>query len=178
MPGIEGSRLQLEVSETIASANPELTCSVLAQLNRLEVGTVIDDFGTGRVRLMDLRRFLVDTFKIDRSLINNLLADRVSHDAVDLILTLATKLNKKVVAEGIEKAAQVDRLKALGCKFGQGYFFSQPLEVTQADELIREQESVGKHDGYSRLTHRPASLSPRLIQEQVTIAHLILTSFG
>ena len=55
MPGIEGSRLQLEVSETIASANPELTCSVLAQLNRLEVGTVIDDFGTGRVRLMDLR---------------------------------------------------------------------------------------------------------------------------
>ena len=98
---------------------------------------------------------------------------------MDLILTLATKLNKKVVAEGIEKAAQVDRLKALGCKFGQGYFFSQPLEVTQADELIREQESVGKHDGYSRLiTHRPASLSPRLIQEQVTIAHLILTSFG
>lgn len=90
---------------------------------------MIDDFGTGRVRLMDLRRFLVDTFKIDRFLINNLLADRVSHDAVDLILTLATKLNKKVVAEGIEKAAQVDRLKALGCKFGQGYFFSKPSKL-------------------------------------------------
>ena len=58
---------------------------------------------------------------------------------MDLILTLATKLNKKVVAEGIEKAAQVDRLKALGCKFGQGYFVSRPLEVSQADELIREQ---------------------------------------
>ena len=112
MPGIEGSRLQLEVSETIASAN--LTCSVLAQLNRLEVGTVIDDFGTGRVRLMDLRRFLVDTFKIDRSLINNLLADRVSHDAVDLILTLATKLNKKVVAEGVEKGCPGRPAKSVG----------------------------------------------------------------
>jgi EAL domain-containing protein (putative c-di-GMP-specific phosphodiesterase class I) len=137
--GIEPSRLQLEVSETIATANPEVTCSAFAQLNRLEVGTAIDDFGTGRVRLMDLRRIPVDTLKIDRSLINNLLADRVSHDAVDLILTLAAKLNKKVIAEGVEKAAQIERLKALGCKFGQGYFFSQPLKADQADELIREQ---------------------------------------
>jgi len=58
---------------------------------------------------------------------------------VDLILTLAVKLNKKVVAEGIEKAAQVERVRALGCKFGQGYFFSQPLEAAQADDLIQEQ---------------------------------------
>lgn len=91
------------------------------------------------MRLVDLRRFPVDTLKIDCSLINNLLADRVSHDAVDLILTLAVKLNKKVVAEGVEKAAQVERLRALGCKFGQGYFYSQPLEAPQADDLIREQ---------------------------------------
>ncbi len=58
---------------------------------------------------------------------------------MDLILTLAVKLNKKVVAEGIEKAAQVERVRALGCKFGQGYFFSQPLEAAQADDLIQEQ---------------------------------------
>ncbi len=77
--GIEPSRLQLELSETIARSNPDVMCSALAQLNRIEVGTTIDDFGTGPVRLVDLRRFPVDTLKIDRSLINNLLADRVSH---------------------------------------------------------------------------------------------------
>lgn len=126
-------------SQGIATANPDLTCSLLAQLNRVEVGTSIDDFGIAPVRLEDLRRFPVDTLKIDRSLVNNLLADRVSRDVVDLILTPALKLNKKVVAEGIEKAAQVEQLRALGCTFGQGYFFSQPLKAAQADELIREQ---------------------------------------
>jgi diguanylate cyclase (GGDEF)-like protein/PAS domain S-box-containing protein len=145
--GIEPSRLQLEISEPIATANPDITCGMLAQLNRLEVSTAIDDFGTGRLRLTDLRRFPVDTLKIDRSLVNNLLADRVSHDVVDLILTLAQKLNKKVVAEGVEKAAQVERLKALGCKFGQGYFFSQPLEAAQADDLIREQSLTARAMG-------------------------------
>lgn len=145
--GIEPAGLQLEVSETIAAANPEITGAVLRQLSRLEVGTSIDDFGTGRLRLMDLRRFPADTLNIDRSLVNNLLSDRVSHDAVDLILTLAHKLNKKVVAEGVEKAAQVEHVRALGCKLGQGYFFSQPLQAAQADELIREQSLVSRTMG-------------------------------
>jgi EAL domain-containing protein (putative c-di-GMP-specific phosphodiesterase class I) len=108
-------------------------------LNRLEVSTAIDDFGIVPVRLEDLRRFPVGTCKIDHSLVNNLLADRVSRDVVDLILTLAVKLNKKVVAGSVETAAQYEHLRALGCKFGQGYFFSQPLKAAQADELIREQ---------------------------------------
>jgi diguanylate cyclase (GGDEF)-like protein/PAS domain S-box-containing protein len=137
--GIEASRLQLEVSEAIAATNPELTYTVLAQLNRLEVATAIDDFGTGRVRIMDLRRFPIDTLKIDRSLVNNLLSDRISHDAVDLILTLASKLNTRVVAEGVEKAAQIELLRSMGCKFGQGYLFSPPLEAQQAEDLIRQQ---------------------------------------
>jgi EAL domain-containing protein (putative c-di-GMP-specific phosphodiesterase class I) len=145
--GIEPSRLQLEVSETIAATNPEVTCAVLGQLSRLEVSTSIDDFGTGHLRFMDLRRFPADTLKIDRSLVNNLLSDRVSHDAVDLILTLAHKLNKKVVAEGMEKAAQVEHLRTLGGKFGQGYFFSQPLEAAQADDLIREQSLLSRTMG-------------------------------
>jgi diguanylate cyclase (GGDEF)-like protein/PAS domain S-box-containing protein len=142
--GIEPSRLQLEISEGIATANPDLTSSLLAQLNRLEVGAVIDDFGTGPVRLENLRRFSFDTLKIDHSLVNNLLADRISRDMVDLILTIAVKLNKKVVAEGVEKAAQVELLRTLGCKFGQGYFFSQPLKAVQADELIREQSLAAR----------------------------------
>jgi len=80
---------------------------------------------------MDLRRFPVDSLRIDQSLINNLLSDRVRHDAVDLILTLAVKLNQKVVAEGVEKAGQVERLMALGGKFGQGHFFRSPLKLPE-----------------------------------------------
>ncbi len=104
--GIEPSRLQLEVSETIVMANPEVTCSALAQLSRLAVGTTIDGFGTGRVRLMGLRRFPVDTLKIDQSLINQLLSDRVSQDAVELILTLAVKLNQKLLRRASKRPAR------------------------------------------------------------------------
>ena len=99
--GLEPARLQLEISESIATANPEITCAVLTQLNRLEVSTTIDDFGTGRVRLLDLRRrFPVDTLKIDRSLVNTLLADRLSHETVDLILALALKTEQESHCRG------------------------------------------------------------------------------
>jgi len=136
--GIEPTRLQLEISEATATANPDLTNTLLTQLNRLEVSTAIDDFGIVPVRLEDLRRFPVGTFKIDHSLVNNLLADRVSRDVVDLILTPAVTL-------GVETAAQYEHLRSLGCKFGQGYFFSQPLKAAQADELIREQSLSARH---------------------------------
>jgi EAL domain-containing protein (putative c-di-GMP-specific phosphodiesterase class I) len=87
----------------------------------------IDDFGTGRVRLVDLRRFPVDTWLM-RSLINNLLADPGESRCSGPHPPLAVKLNKKVVA-GRRKNCAVEQLRALGCKFGQEYFYSQPLEA-------------------------------------------------
>jgi diguanylate cyclase (GGDEF)-like protein/PAS domain S-box-containing protein len=129
--------LQLEIAERIAMTNPDLTAGALSQFKRLEVVTAIDDFGTSPISLPDLRRFPIDLLKIDRSLITNMQADRTSHDVIDLILTLARKLNYQVVAQGIEKPTQLDRLRSLGCNFGQGYLFSSPLDSEAARQFLR-----------------------------------------
>lgn len=126
--GIGPSRLQLEMAEKIASLDPKLIITVLSHLKHMGIGTVLDDFGTGSTSLVGLTQFPVDALKIDRSLIREMQADRSTSDVVELIITLAHKINLKVIAEGIETARQLERLIELGCDYGQGYFFSQPMK--------------------------------------------------
>lgn len=84
----------------------------------------------------------MDVLKIDRSLISSMPADNCTRDIVQLILSLASELNLKVIAEGIETAVQLDYLKNMGCEFGQGFYFSPPVEVEKADLLLRQPLSV------------------------------------
>ncbi len=119
-------------------SNPDLTAAVLSQLKRLELTTAIDNFGTGTLSLAALRQFPVDLLKIDRLVVMNMLADRSSHDLVDLILTIARKLNSRVLAQGIEKPAQLEHLRAFGCHLAQGYFFAPPLELVASQRFLRE----------------------------------------
>jgi len=135
---LDPARLQLEISEGIAMADPKLTANVLSQLKHLGVRIGLDDFGSAYFSLSWLRRFPLDVLKIDRSLVSSLLTDRATADIVQLIITLAHNLNLKVIAEGIEAATQQDRLQKLGCEFGQGYLFSQPLEAEAAQQLLRQ----------------------------------------
>jgi diguanylate cyclase (GGDEF)-like protein/PAS domain S-box-containing protein len=144
--GIDPGLLQLEVTESMAMADPDLTDRVLAQLKELGIQIGIDDFGTGHSSLSRLRRFPVDVIKIDRSFVHNMQDDHVNRDIVHLILTLAQNLNLKVIAEGIESTAHVIQLKQLNCKLGQGYFFSHPLEAEKAEQLLA-----------NRIGHREAS---------------------
>jgi len=137
--GIDPSRLQLEMTEQIASSDPKLTITVLSHLKHMGIGTVLDDFGTGSTSLVGLTQFPVDALKIDRSLIREMQADRSAADIVELVLTLAHKMNLKVIAEGIETARQLERLIELGCEYGQGYFFSQPMEARAAQLFMRQQ---------------------------------------
>jgi EAL domain-containing protein (putative c-di-GMP-specific phosphodiesterase class I) len=146
---IEPSRLQLEVTESMAMADPDLTDRVLVQLKDLGIQIVIDDFGTGHSSLSRLRRFPVDVIKIDRSFVHNMHDDHVNRDIVHLILTLAQNLNLKVIAEGIESSAHVLQLKELNCQLGQGYFFSPPLEADKAQQLLAN--SVGRREAGNRL---------------------------
>jgi EAL domain-containing protein (putative c-di-GMP-specific phosphodiesterase class I) len=136
---IEPRSFQLEITDRIAMANPSLTAAVLSQLKRLDITTAIDDFGGGATSLADLRRFPVDLVKIERPLVANMLADRASHDVVDLILALGRKWKLEISAQGIEKAGHFEVLKNLGCRFGQGYFFSPPLDGDAASQLLRQQ---------------------------------------
>ena len=137
--GIDPARLQLEMKEGIAAADPKLTVTVLAHLKHMGIGVVLDDFGTGSMPLVGLTQFPVDALKIDRSLIREMQSDRATADVVELIITLAHKMNLKVIAEGIETARQLEHLVELGCEYGQGYYFSQPLEARAALLFMRQQ---------------------------------------
>lgn len=136
--GVEPSRLQLEMTETVAATDPKLTVTVLSYLKHLGIGVILDDFGTGNSSLSGLRLFPVEALKIDRSLVSGMLVDRGTCDMVELIILLAHKLKLKVIAEGIESAKHWDRLRELGCDLGQGYFFSQPVEPAAAGKLLSQ----------------------------------------
>jgi diguanylate cyclase (GGDEF)-like protein/PAS domain S-box-containing protein len=86
-----------------------------------------------------LRQFPVDALKIDRSLVREMQADRSAADIVELIAALAHKMNLRAIAEGVESARPVERLLALGCEYGQGHYFSQPMEAKAAEQFMLEQ---------------------------------------
>jgi diguanylate cyclase (GGDEF)-like protein/PAS domain S-box-containing protein len=128
--------LQLAITQATAMADPDRAVSVFAQLRRLEISTALDNFGTSPVSLAALRRLSPDVLKIDRALVAKMQSDRATNDVVDLTLTLATKLTRNVVAQGVESTAQLDRLHALGCRLAQGYFFSPPLDSQSAQQFL------------------------------------------
>lgn len=137
--GINPSRLQLEMTESVVSADPKLSVTVLAHLKHLGIGVILDNFGTGSTSLRGLRQFPLDGVKIDGSLVREMQSDRGISDMVDLIVTLIHKMDMTTMAEGIETARQVERLLELGCECGQGYFFSQPMEGKAAVQFMRQQ---------------------------------------
>ena len=142
--GIDPARLHLEMTEAIAAADPKLTITVLSHLKHLGIGVVLDDFGTGSMSLVGLTQFPVDALKIDRSLIREMQTDRTASDIVELIMTMAHKMKYKVIAEGIETTRQLERLAELGCEYGQGYYFSQPMEPKAALVFMRQQVAGGR----------------------------------
>ena len=137
--GVEPARLQLEITEVVAATDPKLTLAVFSQLKHLGVGMILDDFGSGRSSLSGLWRYPVDALKIDRALIAEMLADRGAADIVEVIVLLAHKMKLKAIAEGIESAKQLDRLREMGCECGQGFYFSQPMEAKAAGQFMQQQ---------------------------------------
>ncbi|MGA7925821.1 MAG: EAL domain-containing protein [Candidatus Sulfotelmatobacter sp.] len=132
---LDPSCLNLELTETMAMSDAEKTGSILSDLKALGVRLSIDDFGTGYSSLNYLRRFPVDTLKIDRSFVSNMDIDN-NYKIIATIVMLAHNLGLRVVAEGTETADQLRQLKELQCDFGQGYFFSKPLKSEQAEQLL------------------------------------------
>ena len=147
--GIDPACLQLEMTEAVTSADPRLTVSVLSHLKHMGIGIVLDDFGTGVTSLRALREFPIDVLKLDRSLIREMQTDRSAADIVELIISVAHKMGLKVIAEGVEAGSQIDRLTELGCEFGQGYYFSQPMESKAARQFMRQQVAAMRAAGSS-----------------------------
>lgn len=135
--GVDPARLHLEITETVAAADPKLTVTVLSHLRHMGIGVILDDFGIGTSSLCGLRQFPVEALKIDRSLTREMLSDRTAADMMEVIISLAHKLDLRVIAEGIETSKQLERLLEMGCEFGQGYYFSQALESKAALQFVR-----------------------------------------
>jgi diguanylate cyclase (GGDEF)-like protein/PAS domain S-box-containing protein len=134
--GLEPSQLELEITERIIMEHGETTTDTLAQLKALGVQLAIDDFGSGYSSLDYLKRFPVDTLKIDRAFIRDLASNDVDVAIVGAVTTMAQALGSQVVAEGLETAMQVSRVRALGCDTGQGYYFAKPMPYKDVEGFI------------------------------------------
>ncbi len=134
--GLAASGLRLEITEGAIIDGAESTAATLLQLRELGVQLSIDDFGTGYSSLGRLYRFPINGLKIDSSFVSQLGIDAASSEIVETIVTLAHKRGVDVTAEGVETAEQLAQLRALKCEYGQGYFFSQPLDSEAAEALI------------------------------------------
>ncbi len=134
--GIDPSSVHVEITETIAMADPERSSLVLSELKALGVHLSIDDFGTGYSSLSRLQGLPVDTLKIDRAFISKMDTDSETSEIVRIIIMLAHSLGLKVVAEGAETQEQVTLLKELNCELVQGYFFARPGDHADAQALL------------------------------------------
>jgi|GEM_PF-128608 len=136
--GVDASSLKLEITESLLMDNTQAVAAVLEKLRAMEIQLSIDDFGTGYSSLSYLHRFPVNTLKIDRSFVMRMKADGSNSEIVQAIISLAHTLGMDVIAEGIETRSQLAQLQALGCEYGQGYLFAQPLEREAAEVLISQ----------------------------------------
>jgi EAL domain-containing protein (putative c-di-GMP-specific phosphodiesterase class I) len=147
--GLRPADLRVEITETALLDSPGEAAGVLKELRNFGVKVYLDDFGTGYSSLSHLHKLPVDALKIDRSFVNSLLLPG-RPAIVESILALARTLNTSVVAEGIESDVQARELERLGCTHAQGFLFSRPLSMRNAEQVVMAGRPLGpKGVGYS-----------------------------
>jgi diguanylate cyclase (GGDEF)-like protein len=134
--GLEGRFLKLELTESMLVDEVEAVIQTLVDIRSRNIQLSIDDFGTGYSSLSYLPRFPINTLKIDRSFVNGMLNDAESLEIVRAITMLAQSIGIEVIAEGVETLPQLLQLKTIGCEFGQGYWFSRPLDTVSAHRML------------------------------------------
>jgi EAL domain-containing protein (putative c-di-GMP-specific phosphodiesterase class I) len=132
------SRLVLEILETTTLDNTEKVIANLAECRALGVQISLDDFGTGYSSLLYLQQYPFDEIKIDMGFVRNILDEPLNRNIVSMILGISQVLGADTVAEGVENTAVRDVLLELGCRIGQGYYYSMPLEVEDFRWLLEK----------------------------------------
>jgi EAL domain-containing protein (putative c-di-GMP-specific phosphodiesterase class I) len=133
--GIDPGRLALEITESFAACS-ERARQQIAQLKEIGVRLAIDDFGTGYSSLSSLRDCPFDIVKIDRSFVPGVTCDVRDQQLTHSIIELGHLFGAEVNAEGVEEREQLTVLGALGCGFGQGYYFARPLDAQQFNAFL------------------------------------------
>ncbi|MBN3891364.1 MAG: EAL domain-containing protein [Nostoc sp. JL31] len=136
--GLDAGTLMLEITENAIVENGDKVTAAILQLQKMGIELSIDDFGTGYSSLGGLYNFPISVLKIDRSFISLMGTNNNNLEIIEIIVTLAHKLGVDVLAEGVETKEQLLLLRKLNCQYGQGHFFSVPLNSSVAEALIME----------------------------------------
>ncbi len=139
--GVEARFVELEITESILMDNTGEAVETLRKLNDMGLEISIDDFGTGYSSLSYLKRFPIDKLKIDRSFVQDIATDPDDAAIVTAIIALAHSLQMKVIAEGVEEAAQLVFLSRQGCDQYQGYYFSKPLPAAEVVTKLQRRKA-------------------------------------
>ncbi len=141
MTGLNPNRLILEITESSFVEHQGIIDGLLTDLRQLGVVFSIDDFGTGYSSLGYLKNFSVESIKIDKSFIDEIVNNAKGFEIVKTIIEMAQKLGIKTVAEGIENTDQLKKLQTLTCNFGQGYYLSKPVLGNQIETILNSPEN-------------------------------------
>ncbi|MEH2056374.1 MAG: bifunctional diguanylate cyclase/phosphodiesterase [Nostoc sp.] len=136
--GLQGSYLELEVTESFLMGDIERSVKTLKQLRELGIWLALDDFGTGYSSLNYLKRFPVNILKIDQSFVQDVMSNPDSAAVTNAIIALAKSLRLSITAEGVETKEQLDYLQMQGCDEGQGYYFSRPVPADTITPMLQK----------------------------------------
>ncbi len=136
--GLDPHRLELEITETAVMTSADTAQRIISELQGAGVRISLDDFGTGQSSLGRLRDFTFDKVKIDRAFVSRISSDRPSEHIIKAIVAMCEGLDLEVVAEGIEERAEEEKLRALGCAMGQGYFYGRPADAAATQRYLHE----------------------------------------
>lgn len=136
--GVQAKYLEIEVTEGILISQSDIAANALQAIKQIGVTISLDDFGSGYSSLGYLKRFAIDTLKIDRAFVTDLEDNLDSYAIVKAIINLARSLHLHVTAEGIETQQQLEMLKALDCHEGQGFYFSKPVSAKEFIDILND----------------------------------------
>jgi EAL domain-containing protein (putative c-di-GMP-specific phosphodiesterase class I) len=134
--GLEPRYLELELTETVLMEDSRSIADMLRELKDIGVLLALDDFGTGYSSLSYLKRFPIDTLKIDQSFVRDLSTDADDAGIVTAVIGMGKSLHMRVVAEGVETQEQLEFLQQHNCPVGQGFYFSRPVPALEFGKLL------------------------------------------
>jgi EAL domain-containing protein (putative c-di-GMP-specific phosphodiesterase class I) len=126
--------------------NVEMASEVLVEFKKLGIRLSLDDFGTGYSSMSNLKRFPIDTIKVDRSFVRELPVNEGDRAITDAIIAMGKSLKMTIVAEGVETQGQIEFLRSHGCDEFQGFYFSKAVPAAAITDLLRVQPWANPHD--------------------------------